>query len=457
MIILNRILKGISENVVDRFINIIIKFIEPIIFLNLATIEVYGTWLVIFSLPAYIMISDLGFSTVGQNQINMNIKVNKFKLAQKNFLNTLNLSILLNAIFSLLFFLILKEFFDNGFLKLGSIKSNEFYNIAIILIIYTFVHQLNGLFVSIYAAHNKYYFKIRLGYLSKILETFLLFYCLYNNYSFGTIILYFLIGKILFFIFIIFDIVKSYDWVKFQFKLEKKYIKNNLDHALSYLLFPITNALKYQSTNLIINSILGPKYVALLSIYLTLARVMVNLTSITDGIIRIELAKLWISKQLKKLKKIFIFNIQVTFYASIVIILVLTFSNQLIFNFWIGKDFIINQNLFFILLISTLFQSLFNSSVALLTSTNNFKKITLYNFINAVIFILFIYFFMNFKPNLLIVAILFLVSDLIIFYNALDFSSKMINDNLRNNFIQILSFKNFKEATSKIIKNYAKN
>ena len=64
---------------------------------------------------------------------------------------------------------------------------------------------------------------------------------------------------------------------------------------------------------------------------------------------------------------------------------------------------------------------------------------------------------MNFKPNLLIVAILFLVSDLIIFYNALDFSSKMINDNLRNNFIQILSFRNFKEATSKIIKNYAKN
>ncbi|EAS84768.1 lipopolysaccharide biosynthesis protein [Candidatus Pelagibacter communis] len=457
MIILNRILKGTSENVVDRFINIIIKFIEPIIFLNLATIEVYGIWLIIFSLPAYIMISDLGFSTVGQNQINMNIKVNKFDLAQKNFLNTLNLSIILNAIFSLLFFLILKEFFDNGFLKLGPIKSNEFYKIAIILIIYTFVHQLNGLFISIYAAHNRYYFKIRLGYLSKIIETFLLFYCLYNNYNFETIVLYFLINKIFFFIFIIFDIVKSYNWIKFQFKLEKKYIKNNLDHALSYLLFPITNALKYQSTNLIINSILGPKYVALLSIYLTLARVMVNLTSITDGIIKIELAKLWISKQLKNLKKIFIFNIQVTFYVSIAIILVLSFSNQLIFNFWIGKDFNINQNLFFIFLISTFFQSLFNSSVALLTSTNNFKKITLYNFINAVIFILSLYFFMDFKPNLFIVAILFLISDLIIFYNALDFSSKMVKDNLRNSLIKIFSFKNFKEAISKIYKNYAKN
>ena len=106
-------------------------------------------------------------------------------------MNTLNLSIILNVVFSLLFFIILKEFFDNGFLKLESVKSNEFYKIAIFLIIYTFVHQLNGLFVSIYAAQNKYYFKIRLGYLSKIVETFLIFYCLYNNYSFETILVFF--------------------------------------------------------------------------------------------------------------------------------------------------------------------------------------------------------------------------------------------------------------------------
>ena len=96
------------------------------------------------------------------------------------------------------------------------------------------------------------------------------------------------------------------------------------------LLFPITNALKYQSTNLIINSILGPKYVALLSIYLTLARIIVNLTSITDGIIKIELAKLWVSKQLDNLKKIFIFNIQIALFSSVIIIVLLAFFNQLI-------------------------------------------------------------------------------------------------------------------------------
>ncbi len=457
MMILNRILKGISENVIDRFINIIVKFIEPILFIKLATIDIYGAWLVIFSLPAYIMISDLGFSTVGQNQINMNVKVNRFNLAQKNFLNTLNLSIILNIIFSFIFFFILKKLFDVGFLKLENVESNEFYSIAILLIIYTFIHQLNGLFVSLYAAHNKYYFKIRLGYLSKILETFLIFYCLFKDYDFKTILLYFVISKSLFFIFIFIDTTKSYNWVKFEFKLEKNYIEKNVGHALSYLLFPITNALKYQSTNLIINSILGPKYVALLSIYLTLARIIINLTSITDGIIKIELAKLWVSKQLDNLKKIFIFNIQIALFFSVIIIVLLAFFNQLIFYFWIGENFNVDQKLFLILLFSTLFQALFHSSVTLLTSTNNFKKITIYNLFNSVIFILCLYIFISIKTNLLIVAVLFLISDLIIFYNALDFSSKMINDNLYNNFKKILSFNNFRKSVLVIIRKYGKN
>ena len=104
------------------------------------------------------MISDLGFSAVGQHKINMDIKVKKFNLAQKNFSNTLNLSIILNIIFSLFFFLILKKLYDYNLLNLKDIDSGKFYFIAVLLIFYTFIHQLNGLFVSIYPAHDKYHF-----------------------------------------------------------------------------------------------------------------------------------------------------------------------------------------------------------------------------------------------------------------------------------------------------------
>ena len=92
------------------------------------------------------MISDLGFSAVGQHKINMDIKVKKFNLAQKNFSNTLNLSIILNIIFFLYFFLnIKKKLYDYNLLNLKDIDSGKFYLIAVLLIFYTFIHQLNGL------------------------------------------------------------------------------------------------------------------------------------------------------------------------------------------------------------------------------------------------------------------------------------------------------------------------
>lgn len=454
---LNKILKGVSENIVDRFVNILVRFIEPIIFINLASIETYGTWLVIFSLPAYIMISDLGFSAVGQHKINMDIKVKKFNLAQKNFSNTLNLSIILNIIFSLFFFLILKKLYDYNLLNLKDIDSGKFYFIAVLLIFYTFIHQLNGLFVSIYPAHDKYHFKVRLNYLSKIIETSILFFCLFNKYNFQIILIFFLINKILFFIFILIDTTKNYNWIKFKFELNRDFIKKNLSHALSFLIFPITNALKYQTTNLIINSALGPKYVALLSIYLTLCRVTVNLTSITDGIIKVELAKLWVSNQLENLKKIFVFNIQISLYVSILIVMSLFFLNQFIFKIWIGNDFLIDEMVFKILLFSTLFQSLFTSSITLLTSTNNFKRITFYNLINVLLFIIFLYVLININKDLIIVSILFLISELVVFYYAINFSSNMINEKIFNIFLMIFSFKLFKESSLKVIRNCAKS
>ena len=106
----------------------------------------------------------------------------------------------------------------------------------------------------------------------------------------------------------------------------------------------------------------------------------------------------------------------------------LFFLNQFIFKIWIGNDFLIDEMVFKILLFFTLFQSLFTSSVTLLTSTNNFKRITFYNLINGLLFIICLYVFININKDLTIVSILFLISELVIFYYAINFSSNMINE-----------------------------
>ena len=71
MIILKRILTGGKENIIDRIIITIIRLLEPVIFLAFLSIETYGYWLILITIPYYLSISELGFGDVITNEINM--------------------------------------------------------------------------------------------------------------------------------------------------------------------------------------------------------------------------------------------------------------------------------------------------------------------------------------------------------------------------------------------------
>ena len=71
MIILKRILTGGKENIIDRIITIVIRLLEPVIFLAFLSIETYGYWLILITIPYYLSISELGFGDVITNEINM--------------------------------------------------------------------------------------------------------------------------------------------------------------------------------------------------------------------------------------------------------------------------------------------------------------------------------------------------------------------------------------------------
>ena len=71
MIIFKKIFSGGKENLIDRFLTILIRFGEPIIFLSFLSVEGYGEWLILITIPAYLSISELGFGDVITNEINM--------------------------------------------------------------------------------------------------------------------------------------------------------------------------------------------------------------------------------------------------------------------------------------------------------------------------------------------------------------------------------------------------
>ena len=59
MIILKRILTGGKENIIDKIIITIIRLLEPVIFLSFLSIETYGYWLILITIPITFLSANL--------------------------------------------------------------------------------------------------------------------------------------------------------------------------------------------------------------------------------------------------------------------------------------------------------------------------------------------------------------------------------------------------------------
>ena len=388
--ILQRIIIGTKETVLEKIVLIILRFFEPLVFLTFSSLNNYGIWIIIFSLPAYLMMSDLGVSAVGQNQINMDIKKKKYLLANENFNYSLTLIVILNIFFSILYYLIFINLFKNNLINLNEITLEQFSKILLCVIFYTFINQIYGLIIAVFSAINLFHLKVRYGYINKILELLTILICLKYNFNFTTILINFIIIKLLFIFIIGVQLKGKCSWLKYKFLINLSYIKKFWLIALSYLILPLTNSLKYQTLLLMINNFLGAKTVAIFSIYLTLSRICVAASSLTDGILKIELAKLWISRKIEKLTKIFIFNLQNTLLMSLTLTLSVIILKNQIFNFWLSNQVPVKIDVLILLMMAGLFQSLLNCSINFQISTNNIKNYAFFNLFLSILFTIFI-------------------------------------------------------------------
>ena len=143
MIIFKRILSGGKESITDRIITTIIRLLEPIIFLAFLSIETYGYWLILITIPYYLSISEIGFGDVITYEINMLKEKKKLEYCKYLFQNLLKFIIYITLFFLIIFFFI---FFYFNFFDLSHLSIQNLEKIIFVLLVYTLVSQINGVF-----------------------------------------------------------------------------------------------------------------------------------------------------------------------------------------------------------------------------------------------------------------------------------------------------------------------
>jgi len=68
-----RLLKGIIANGIGQIVTVVIQAVSLPIFLHSWGKELYGEWLILSAIPAYLSLSDIGFSTAATNEMTMKV------------------------------------------------------------------------------------------------------------------------------------------------------------------------------------------------------------------------------------------------------------------------------------------------------------------------------------------------------------------------------------------------
>lgn len=380
MTIFKKIFSGSKENLIDRACTIVIRFIEPVIFLYFLSIEGYGEWLILITIPYYLSISELGFGDVITNEINMLKEKKKIIYCRYLFQNLLKFIIYITIFLLIIFFLSLYNF---DFFVFKTISSNQLTDILIFLAIYTLASQINGVFIKFLSINNQYNLSVKLNYLNKIFEIFFIsiFLFIFNELVYVAIVI--LIVKTIFLFITIFYVKKYVAWFNlnnlknFKILISKNFFKKYFAKSILYAGMPLGQIFRIQATTLIIGLTLGPEILVIANIYLTLARLPIQIANIADGIIKIELAKLYMNGNFLLFKKYFITNIFFATFVGFIYLILMSFVGEIFLNYWLNQKITYYHNIFVIFLFYGFIYTITISISNPLFSTNNFKFISI--------------------------------------------------------------------------------
>ncbi len=269
-----RVLAGMGANAMAQAITIFVQLASLPLFLRYWDLSRYGVWLMISAVPSYFLIADVGMVTAAGNKMTMAIGRGDVTAANTVFqsalvfmLLTCGTMILLGVPGAILFAPPGLEEFDRR-LALAA------------LILGVLLGLFGGLAEAIFRATGRYALGTTLANLVRIGEWCGYMCGLILFKSFAAVAIGGLGMRIAGLTMMMIVSARHAQGLEWRFRqAEWLEIRGMARPAISFMAFPLSNALAFQGMTLLTGSVLGTSIVAVFNTYRTLARVAVQATS----------------------------------------------------------------------------------------------------------------------------------------------------------------------------------
>lgn len=273
--LLSRVIAAMGAGAFGQGVIIVIQVFSLPLFLKRWDAATYGTWLLLSAMPSYLSMTDVGMVATAGNRMTMAMGHGDTAEANKLFHSSFVFVTLMTTVAMLLCVPIAL------FAPISGLSDMDQRVAVTALIASVLIAQFGGLSDAIYRATGRFALAMMLGNLLRLAEWGGYMVGLYMTGSFSAVALGGLVARVVGTIVLVNVSAKGEHGITWHWKhASLAEIKALVKPALSFMIFPLSNALSLQGITLLVGQFFGPAVVAAFNSFRTIARVAVQISGI---------------------------------------------------------------------------------------------------------------------------------------------------------------------------------
>lgn len=371
-----RLVYGLLSNSFSKAATTLSQLIGVPIFLHFWGVKLYGEWLLLNALPTYLNLSDMGFGSAAGNEMTILEAQGKRAEVIETFQSVWVLVTATTGIVGLLSFLIIPLIPLHRWLRLTQLSPVATTWIALLLIAAVVLGMQEQLFQSAFRCVGMYAY----GTFVKAVIQFACFaavaiavalhanavqaavvYAVVNGC--GTVSIWLLLRR-------------SIPWIHLGWKHARwPVIRSLASPAVSFLGFPIGNAVSIQGILFVVNAILGETGVVLFSVTRTASRTALQMLQMVNNAVWPELSAAYGAGDLPLTRRLHRRACQAAFFVSWMVVLFTLAAGPWLIRLWTHNKVSPTRGLLGLLLLAIVLNSFWMTSSTLLAAINRHQKL----------------------------------------------------------------------------------
>jgi O-antigen/teichoic acid export membrane protein len=334
-------------------------------------VENYGRWLVLYSLPSWLALANLGFGSVASNEMSMAVSKGDIQKAKCLYSTTFGL-LLIVLIFGMIFFSLFIPFITwEHYLRLSSDYHNEVVYAIFFLALNVFLSFFGELFGGRFRAAQKAYIAIFLFSFRPWIELFFMFILLQFTVRFDFLAVSILLSSICYSFLLQWLSWRALPQLSFSFReVNKSAFGELLKKGVAFQAFPLGNGLLFQGSIMIVQAVLGPTAVVLFGTARTLVRTVSQAMELINNTIWPEMSHLFGANNKQQTLKLHRVGVGISVAISLIGVVALALIGPFLYKIWIGKSLLLPYHLLLIFLLPIPFNALWLTSSVVHMASN---------------------------------------------------------------------------------------